>query len=574
MGTTYSGISYAILDPGREPDIKPVTRFPSRVKVGGDAKVPTVIYYGPDSSPRAIGADTEREGLDVIAEDSWIKAEWFKLHLRPKTKATASISDELPPLPRGKTAVDVFADFLSYLNRCARSYIEETHVDGASLLASGKVEFILSHPNAWEGAQQTLMRNAAIQAGLISGSPNDRDRVHFISEGEASLNFCIDKNLTNEAILRGEGVTIVDAGGGTLDVSTYALKTDSTSEYEEIAAPQSYFKGSVFVTRAATKYLEELLHDTRFMEDVPFISDKFDKSAKLAFRDPNDPQYIKFGSARDRDPDLGIRAGQLRLDGDVIARFFEPSIQCVIEAVQEQRRLSSKRVSTVYLVGGFSASDYLFSQVQERLQSQGFSVYRPDAYLNKAVADGAIVGILCPHVHTRVAKFSFGVKSMSSYNPANLEHARRSNQCIQFLNGDLGLPGGFETLLRKGAKVTGTEEFRSSFFDERPKKSQLEKHNKTIITVYRGRSLPPDFVDQDPENFREVFQIHADLSRVVNNLKKGTGKSGNRFFSLNYDIVILFGATEFKAQYAWFENGVEKRGPAEILYDTDVVYQS
>lgn len=68
-----------------------------------------------------------------------------------------------------------------------------------------------------------------------------------------------------------------------------------------------------------------------------------------------------------------------------------------MEAVQEQRRLSSKRVSvrsflpsgvekphfmqTVYLVGGFSASDYLFSQVQERLQSQGFSVYRPDAYL-------------------------------------------------------------------------------------------------------------------------------------------------------------------------------------------------
>lgn len=53
-----------------------MSRFPSRVKVGGDAKVPTVIYYGPDNSPRAIGADTEREGLDVIAEDSWIKAEW------------------------------------------------------------------------------------------------------------------------------------------------------------------------------------------------------------------------------------------------------------------------------------------------------------------------------------------------------------------------------------------------------------------------------------------------------------------------------------------------------------------
>jgi hypothetical protein len=37
-------------------------------------------------------------------------------------------------------------------------------------------------------------------------------------------------------------------------------------------------------------------------------------------------------------------------------------------------------------------------------------------------------------------------------------------------------------------------------------------------------------------------------------LQKVTGSSGNRYFKLIYDIVILFGATEFKAQYAWYEN--------------------
>lgn len=96
--------------------------------------------------------------------------------------------------------VDAFADFLKYMNQCARLYIEETHVDGVSLLASGKVEYILTHPNSWEGAQQTLMRKAAVQAGLIAENPRDQARISFVTEGEASLKFCIDKGLMNGSI--------------------------------------------------------------------------------------------------------------------------------------------------------------------------------------------------------------------------------------------------------------------------------------------------------------------------------------------------------------------------------------
>jgi len=136
----------------------------------------------------------------TISPELIIKSPRFKLHLRPRTGITDHLEEEIPPLPQGKTAVDVFADFLRYLDHCTRTYIQETHIDGASLLTSGKVDFILSHPNAWEGAQQTLMRDAAVQAGLITSAPGDRDRVSFISEGEASLNFCIDKDLINDSI--------------------------------------------------------------------------------------------------------------------------------------------------------------------------------------------------------------------------------------------------------------------------------------------------------------------------------------------------------------------------------------
>ncbi len=64
-----------------------------------------------------------------------------------------------------------------------------------------------------------------------------------------------------------------------------------------------------------THNLAEFLQGSSFHEDVPDIAEKFDKATKLSFRDPNDPQFVKFGSVRDRDPNRGIRAGQLRLDG-------------------------------------------------------------------------------------------------------------------------------------------------------------------------------------------------------------------------------------------------------------------
>lgn len=126
----------------------------------------------------------------------------FKLHLRPKTISAAFVSEKVPPLPRGKTATDVFSDFLRYLYGCVRTYIEDTHADGTDLWRSlqTKTEFVLGHPNGWEGAQQGLMRKAAVMAGLISEEVTDRSRLTFVTEGEASLHFCIQSGLITKAI--------------------------------------------------------------------------------------------------------------------------------------------------------------------------------------------------------------------------------------------------------------------------------------------------------------------------------------------------------------------------------------
>ncbi|KAH6910169.1 hypothetical protein BKA70DRAFT_1272370 [Coprinopsis sp. MPI-PUGE-AT-0042] len=66
VGTTFSGISYSIMDPGQVPEIRPVTRYPEQGQVGADCKIPTEIYYDADGNIRAIGAEASREGIDDL----------------------------------------------------------------------------------------------------------------------------------------------------------------------------------------------------------------------------------------------------------------------------------------------------------------------------------------------------------------------------------------------------------------------------------------------------------------------------------------------------------------------------
>lgn len=106
------------------------------------------------------------------------------------------------PLPPGKSIVHVFGDFLKYLFNCTKRFIIESHTSGDILWESmeGHIDFVLSHPNGWGGSQQGKMRLAAIHAGLIPDTPAGGERVHFVTEGEASLLYCLDNGLCSEAV--------------------------------------------------------------------------------------------------------------------------------------------------------------------------------------------------------------------------------------------------------------------------------------------------------------------------------------------------------------------------------------
>ena len=138
---------------------------------------------------------------------------------------------------------------MRYLFYCTQKYIEDSH--GVNLWKSveNRIEYVLTHPNGWEGPQQKQIRRAATLAGLVS--PEGQERVHLLTEGEASLHFCVSNILASEALSRmpilspehprqedeqprEQGVVIIDAGGGTIDLSAYSMKL-SPASFEEIA---------------------------------------------------------------------------------------------------------------------------------------------------------------------------------------------------------------------------------------------------------------------------------------------------------------------------------------------------
>jgi len=128
----------------------------------------------------------------------------FKLHLRSEGIDGARLEQTIPPLPLNKTVDDIFGDYLRYLFDCASRYIQETHANGPTLWASleNNIDFVLSHPNGWEGKEQNSMRRAAVLAGLITDSPAGQARVSFVTEGEASLHFAIESGVLVDANIK------------------------------------------------------------------------------------------------------------------------------------------------------------------------------------------------------------------------------------------------------------------------------------------------------------------------------------------------------------------------------------
>ena len=95
-------------------------------------------------------------------------------------------------LPKGKTLVNVFADFMCYLFESTKALFKASESNGDLKWGSVSniVELILTRPDGWVVPKQMQLWTAAIKAGIVPDTPAGHSSVYFLTEGEASFNFC------------------------------------------------------------------------------------------------------------------------------------------------------------------------------------------------------------------------------------------------------------------------------------------------------------------------------------------------------------------------------------------------
>jgi len=118
-----------------------------------------------------------------------------------KGELPAEAKKRITPLPKGKSITDLLADFILYLFNSTVAYIKEAEPTGDVLWSNfgPTVELVLTHPNGWEGRQQEVMRKAVVQAGIFN-KEEALSRVSFVTEGEASFDYCVTNTKSGEML--------------------------------------------------------------------------------------------------------------------------------------------------------------------------------------------------------------------------------------------------------------------------------------------------------------------------------------------------------------------------------------
>ncbi|KAG8849001.1 hypothetical protein FRC20_002402 [Serendipita sp. 405] len=129
----------------------------------------------------------------------------------------------------------------------------------------------------------------------------------------------------------------------------------------------------------------------------------------------------------------------------------------------------------------------------------------------------------------------------------------------------------FEVLIKKGAVLSNDWEKVSDHhrsYQSFP--SDLGEFSTTIY-AWEGQGETKWVVDANNQvipGMRKFCSLKADLSRLRSSLREQRGENGQRYWRVQYHVVLTFGRSNLQARLRWDENGVRKEGPITVLPTT------
>ncbi|KAG6227755.1 hypothetical protein E4U34_005206 [Claviceps purpurea] len=438
FGTTFSGV--AAVYTATPDDIEIIKTWPGGNGITSD-KVPTELTYDVPAHPThparpvhavPISSSSSSSSSPSPSPSSSVPSpspsptpKWgFQFHRpeEPRLRCIKLFLDPIQKLPfyvshldtaaqlkrANRTVVDAVSDYLTQIRRHTMETLSRRY--GASFMASTRVEFVLTCPAVWSDAAKHRTLLAAERAGM-----GPRGEIRMVSEPEAAAVYTL--KVMGACLAVGDHFVVCDAGGGTVDLIAYKIKSLHPLRVEESAVGTGGLCGSAFLNYRFEEHVRNRLGHARF-DEMKTLKAKtwqmglkyFEEFVKRNFDEEEHQEiHVPFPGLPD-DETAGLDSGFLIMTAPQIRDIFMPVVQEVCDLVQGQvDRLRSQggTVSGIILVGGFGQSEHLYRRLKAHFSSAAPPPPPPPPYSERplreadadadADADAGAGGIAAPH---------------------------------------------------------------------------------------------------------------------------------------------------------------------------------
>lgn len=273
--------SVAFAHTSNREDVKLVQSWPYGSSTGESAdQVPTELNYTRLGSSRQFQWGW---GVQTPSKSQHEPLKWFKLllqsesgtptgtvgglstamrHVSASLNPGSKTADGLAATPASKTSIRlqqlnirpaiVVEDFLRSVREAAKESMESSC--DKKFVKSSKVRYIVTIPAIWSDAAKAAMVTACTAAGYGT----HRIDFHLVSEPEAAAAHTL-KVIQPHDLKENDTFIICDAGGGTVDLISYKIRTLKPLAIDEVVSGSGDLCGAVYLDQGFKEYIEKRL---------------------------------------------------------------------------------------------------------------------------------------------------------------------------------------------------------------------------------------------------------------------------------------------------------------------------